>query len=299
MRIRALQHDGIGQRHAHRGQHRKPLRQGGGDERVAAGVGVVKLRQQVVEFRAAREFGLKRGERIHHRHAVLARQLAHLRGQLHQQIFRVVELRPRVGRGREENHFCPGRLRTPDHGDPRRARRGESHAPVVERVVDADQIGPQREDIAVKTRRPAHRILAADGRHDGVEHHRRKTRLQLPLQLRRIGVQRVDVRGLEIARRHAVAVKHEVHGAVARIFAPEFADHRHEIAGGIGRRAAACEHERRQKGQKKQGTEKHHGGTGGSEENSDFPPGGQPAPAPVGGRTAPPGAPRGVGPAEK
>ena len=85
---------------------------------------------------------------------------------------------------------------------------------VVEGIVYKQEIRFVHQHLLVEPPGAALRIFSANGSIDDVDHGIWIECFQLPEQLIGIGSQRIDHRGLEIARRHRMSVKNQVDGPV-------------------------------------------------------------------------------------
>ena len=128
---------------------------------------------------------------------------------------RIEQVRRQIG-GRRTQHDRNLLPQGPsDHLPPGSFGPFESDGAIVQRIVDHQHIGPVREHLPVETLFALFRVFPADARDDAVHHGVGIVAFDDLQHAVRIGVERPHVRRGEIARRHAVAVKHEIHGPIA------------------------------------------------------------------------------------
>ena len=177
---------------------------------------MVARRHQCGEFHPRFHLPAKHRKTVHQPHAMLRCQRANLCGVLHERLGRIGQRRGLLGRRCEQQHrdFC--RLCLRDHRRPRPSRPLQSVAPVVESVVNRDDIGPVRQHLLREACRALRGRLAADGGHDHVDHRMREALCQSHVQKVRIGFMRANLRCHEVARRHAVPVADDIQGPVLR-----------------------------------------------------------------------------------
>lgn len=94
-----------------RSGRRKPFYQFRPDKFVPASVGMVHLRHEICQRRAASQFGFEGGKRIHEPDVKLRREIADLLGVLVERVVGLIELRRLIRRGCEQNHLRAHRLR--------------------------------------------------------------------------------------------------------------------------------------------------------------------------------------------
>lgn len=179
------------------------------------GVRVVGLGHQVSQWSAGFGFIDKGFEAVRQADFVFICEATDLLGVLVQRLAWVVEVGFQVGSGGEEDHFYSARLRGGNHFAPGGFGPGQADSTVVQRVVDSDEVGMEREDVVVETGGAGFGVFAADRRDDYVDDGVGVALAEGTMEQGGVGFEGVDGRGFEIAGRDAVTVTDNVDGAVS------------------------------------------------------------------------------------
>ena len=209
------------------------VQQGGRDEGVAGGIGVVDLRHEVLERRAGSDLGLKQREAINELDVMLLRQGPHLLGMKVQRVLRVINLGRLVRRRGEQNDFNARSFGGDNHRRPVGLGFFQAHPTVIQGIINRHDGWAYCEDVALKTGSTAVRGFAADGGDDDVEHGVRKASAQARLQSGWIGLIGLNDGRDEITRRDAMPVTDDMHRPVLRPLHFEGFDDRPQ-GGGLG-----------------------------------------------------------------
>ena len=179
---------------------------------MACPVRVIAPRKRVRQV-ASHSIGLEGGKTVRQPDGVFSGKPADLGGVLRNEAFvhaRIRRCLRHVRRRGEQDHAGSRRKPQPDHARPRRMGGFKADAAVVQSIVDHDDVRPVAEHLLLEARRALLRVLAADRRHDHVDHGIRETVLQADVEQVRIGIQAVDHGRCKIPGRDAVPVAYDV-----------------------------------------------------------------------------------------
>ena len=181
---------------------------------MPAPVGMVALGHVTPNVAPLPSQGHERPVGVRQPDAVLPGQLPDLPGMERQRSLGIEQVRGKIGRRRAQNHPDALGERPSDHFAPRRGGPFQPDGAVVQRIVDKQYVGTVREHLGGEAPLALLGVLTADSRHDAVYDGIGIAPLDDLQHLVRIGLERPHVRSVEIPRRHAVPVKHEVEGPV-------------------------------------------------------------------------------------
>src|SRR5215831_16634960 len=140
-----------------------------GDEPMPLRVWMIGLRHQIRHMFRIRS-PLEDPQTVHEPDAELRRQLPYLVRLLFERIHGISELCLDVGRGRKENDRDPASPRCNDHPCPRCLGGLEPNSPVIQRIIDQDQVRVMRQYVPIESSGSVHRMFPSLGRDDYIHH---------------------------------------------------------------------------------------------------------------------------------
>lgn len=126
-----------------------------------------------------------------------------------------------IRRGGQQEHVRARREAGLNHAGPGGSRFVQSQRPVVEPVIDRDEIWPVAQHFAFKSFRPGGRVLPTNGGDDDVYDGEGEPMLESDMQQMRISIQGVHHRARKVSCRYAVPVTNDIDGPILWPVRPE------------------------------------------------------------------------------